>query len=68
MGLRHYIRVRRRISYLERLIAVSRHTRVAWGHELGYIRRTGRLDWVNPNPIRVHPASHCFTPPPAPRN
>lgn len=63
-GWRERHLVRRRRNELERLLATSRHTAVAWGQELAHIERTGRLDWVNPNPIRVHPASDRLMPPP----
>lgn len=67
-GFFHRWRCARRISDLERLINTSRMIYVGWAQEIAYIRRTGRLDWVDPNVPAVRPAGdHPLPPPPQPR-
>lgn len=61
--------VRRRISELEYATSQSGQVEMAWLYELAYIRRTGKLDWVNPNPMRMRPAGSVIKPPaPRPRD
>lgn len=63
------MRVARRIRELTWLINHSRQVQTAWSRERGYLERTGRLDWVDPYPIRVRPAGSVMKPPPPrPRN
>lgn len=52
--MRNRFRVWRRKAELRRAINTSRMVVVAWQQELSYIERTGKLDWVDPNPIRIH--------------
>ena len=49
--LAHRRRVRKRINELDVLINRSRMVRVAWLQERAFIESTGRLDWVDPNPM-----------------
>lgn len=66
--LAHRRRVRKRINELDVLIARSRQVRVAWFQERKHIQRTGQLDWVDPNPMRVTRVRQgAIPPPPAPR-
>lgn len=50
-------RVQSRIRHLEYMTTRGGQVEMAWLYELAYIRRTGKLDWVNPNPMRVRPDS-----------
>ncbi len=61
-----WLKVRMRINELDRLINSSNQVRVAWFQERAHLRETGRLDWVDPNPMQVRPASDLLLPP-APR-
>jgi hypothetical protein len=61
--LRDGHRARRRIRQLDVLINRSSQVRMAWFQERRYIERTGRTDWVDPSPLRVHAAGHRIPPP-----
>lgn len=58
------LRVLRRIRRLEYAINRTGLVEMAWLYELAYIQRTGKLDWINPNLVRVRAAGSRINPPP----
>lgn len=63
-GFLHRWRVRRRIAELEWKITHERMLYVGTLAELNYLKRTGRLDWVDPYTPPVRPATDRLKPPP----